>query len=402
KGDIWLRRLHSDDPWRLARKPIDKQAKLQLIVHDNDRPARELLAAGWPESWRGVADSNWVGDPEKRSFRVDPSGNETDRWQTLRYTHFVPQPADWNDLLDDRPLKTPMPQVVRDEYAYNMRITKGHSHTEGSQKFPTSHDGYAEYWVGDLTLTCELHPESAKGEIQLELVEGIRKYRCRFDLATGQAQLSYPAEMGRDNDDDVVLLGPAFESKLTPGKAHQVRFCNVDDRLVVWVDGEIRQSVEMDLDPASIYQAVAPSSQAETPEDRSPIAVSVRGAAVRVAHLLIERDTYYTDRLNSMKVATEFELNDYEDDNEDQFLMLGDNSPRSNDGRGWREPYSVPRKLLIGKAFCIYWPHAVPFLNNGKGYPGKQYHEEFDQSATPIPRISVPFVPQVGRMKRIW
>src|SRR5262249_3108604 len=54
------------------------------------------------------------------------------------------------------------------------------------------------------------------------------------------------------------------------------------------------------------------------------------------------------------------------------YMMMGDNSPRSKDGRGWgrqalswsadeREAWEVPESLLIGKAFFIYWPHGKPF-----------------------------------------
>ena len=64
----------------------------------------------------------------------------------------------------------------------------------------------------------------------------------------------------------------------------------------------------------------------------------------------------------------------------DRFLMMGDNSPRSKDSRGWdnrdrydpdypesgwdtsnRASWEVPRALLTGKAFFIYWPHGKPF-----------------------------------------
>ena len=66
---------------------------------------------------------------------------------------------------------------------------------------------------------------------------------------------------------------------------------------------------------------------------------------------------------------------------EDRFLMLGDNSPRSKDSRGWdlsdrewdsisnRESWEVPRSLLTGKAFYIYWPHGVPFGPDDPGNP---------------------------------
>ena len=61
------------------------------------------------------------------------------------------------------------------------------------------------------------------------------------------------------------------------------------------------------------------------------------------------------------------------------YMMLGDNSPWSRDGRAWgnsdqidpdlpgqgwdssgRQSWEVPEALLIGKAFCVYWPHPKP------------------------------------------
>ena len=66
---------------------------------------------------------------------------------------------------------------------------------------------------------------------------------------------------------------------------------------------------------------------------------------------------------------------------DDQFFMLGDNSPLSPDARLWSaEPY-VDRKLLVGKALYIFWPHSFDKL------PG-----------TPVP---FPFFPNFARMKFI-
>jgi hypothetical protein len=54
--------------------------------------------------------------------------------------------------------------------------------------------------------------------------------------------------------------------------------------------------------------------------------------------------------------------------NQDQFLMAGDNSAYSSDGRLWgnpdefvaaqidKAPFVVHRDLLIGKAWSVYWP----------------------------------------------
>jgi lipopolysaccharide export system ATP-binding protein len=70
-----------------------------------------------------------------------------------------------------------------------------------------------------------------------------------------------------------------------------------------------------------------------------------------------------------------------------RYMMMGDNSPKSKDGRGWeredqmdpsypksgwdpapREYWEVPERLLTGKAFYVYWPHGKPF---GPRHPGQ-------------------------------
>ena len=75
--------------------------------------------------------------------------------------------------------------------------------------------------------------------------------------------------------------------------------------------------------------------------------------------------------------------------------MLGDNSPCSKDSRGWsssdtwdnsdRKSWEVPRSLLTGKAFYIYWPHGVPF------WPNFEWTRD----------TRLPFRPYVERMKWI-
>lgn len=48
----------------------------------------------------------------------------------------------------------------------------------------------------------------------------------------------------------------------------------------------------------------------------------------------------------------------------DQFFVLGDNRPRSNDSRDWGP---VPLKDIIGKVWFVYWPWSklpLPFLDS--------------------------------------
>ena len=405
RGDVWYRHLDSDAPWQIARKPIEKQNEIQILVSDNDLPAKALLQRGWPESWSGQPGTEWEGDTERRSFRIDPAGEGRTQTQWLRYTHYLPRPQDWQPA-DGGPLsQRPEPQLIRDVYGYNMRITNDQAEASVRRREPLSlgFRDLASNWVSDLSLSCELHPEGESGEVILEIVEGQRHYRCRLNLATGQGQMEHPSEMSPTGDEtDLVLVGAPFESGLTPGRTHQVQFTNFDDRLVLLVDGKVRQLVELNLAPDAQYPALPPNDLRDTPDDRSPIGIGSRGVSLRVAKLKIHRDIYYTEDNAQGRADPLFRLVDSDDNSRDEFLMLGDNSPRSHDSRLWRNSHAVPRQLLIGKAFCIYWPHAMPFLNGGRGFPVSSYREQGDPKAATIPRFSLPFYPQFGRMKRIW
>ncbi len=63
----------------------------------------------------------------------------------------------------------------------------------------------------------------------------------------------------------------------------------------------------------------------------------------------------------------------------DHFLMLGDNSPFSSDSRLWGSPHAlvaaqiddapflVNRKLLLGKAWVVYFPAPYSLKEGGRG-----------------------------------
>jgi hypothetical protein len=109
----------------------------------------------------------------------------------------------------------------------------------------------------------------------------------------------------------------------------------------------------------------------------------------------------------------------------DEFFMMGDNSPRSKDSRLWsnvrhaEHRHAVPRIALVGKAFFVYWPHGIPFMNNGRGYPDGAdsiwdnpvtarlfYNAKREPNGeivldTDYPKLRVPFYPNFARMHRI-
>jgi signal peptidase I len=229
-----------------------------------------------------------------------------------------------------------------------------------------------------------------------------------------------------------------------------LKFANVDDRLCLWVDGQL-----LDLGPRASYRQDATDFPGPGLDDLTPVGIAAHRTEVTVSHLGIFRDIYYRSEEVLNRDTTRFNptprneskqegrlLDSLSDPHAwhecyrtsttetvlqlgpDEYLMLGDNSPKSKDGRLWGNSrgaprrHAVPRKSLVGKAFYIYWPHGVPFLNNGRGYPddGESlirrlpmlkrwfYHTKIDNGQPVLsdyPQFRVPFYPQFKRMKRI-
>lgn len=376
----------------ILRKPPNTQRDTQILVYDNDQPAKVLLDQGFPERWAPVKGldpeqpdpQGWQPDPATRSFSINATEKPAESPESwVRYRHYVPQSVDWQRAFDGKRIEAaPQLMLIADHYSYNS------GYWGSTPVSDPESDSVGEHWVGDLTLNCQLEVLASQGQVTLELVEGRRKYHCDFDLASGRTTLSYQDETfraGAQGPTEDIPIGEAHTSVGKVGK-YQLSFANVDDRLLLSVNGRWVnfQHQGQPIDGSYEY----PQTTAEripTHQDLSPIGVAARNAHVRVSRLLIQRDTYYTNKRDRdphnprllLQDPTRY-ANDYakfiEKDRfplaADEFLVLGDNSPRSLDSRLWEQrpshPYAVKRSLLIGKAFLIYWPHGIPFP--GKGF----------------------------------
>ncbi len=344
-GDIYAKSADQAD-FEIQRKPPEKLRAMMQVVHDNDYVSRELIDHDWPLRWqpwsKNDSPGDWEPSEDTRSYHTDGSA-AGEAW--MRYQHIVPPPVNWQAKrwVPERP---PEAQLITDFYAFNTRVTRGRPYFDPSM--------LGLHWVGDLILECELDVESPRGTVLLDLVKGGRHFGCAMDVATGGAQLSI---------DGLADWRPAAQTRLRgPGK-YRVRFANVDEQLVLWIDDKA-----VDFDGPTTYKHLD-NDRPQAPDDLAPLGIGSRGAAVKVSHLRVLRDIYYiaartpyadpiTDD-RSQEVT--FELLP------DQFFVLGDNSPASSDARLWSTQHFVERDLLVGKALFVYWPHPlnlpIPFTD---------------------------------------
>jgi signal peptidase I len=195
---------------------------------------------------------------------------------------------------------------------------------------------------------------------------------------------------------------------------HFVRFANVDDQLLLWVDEKA-----VSFDSPTHYSSkelfgergnLVPRTSESDPGDLAPIGIASRDATLVVDRLRVWRDVYYIATQDSVggfddEGGQDGGLIDYADFPADdllsnprewgamalrrhkifdigkeQLFVLGDNSPASQDARLWHNPsvdqqtrreLSHPggnyleRRLLIGRAVGVVWPHTWNFVIPG-------------------------------------
>jgi signal peptidase I len=388
-GDIYTKGADDVD-FVVQRKPPEKLRAMAQIVHDNDYVSTELIEHSWPSRWQVWSEQEVAGDwqpsEDTRSFSTDGKA-EGESW--IRYQHILPSESDWSDWRDDRePTQPPRSQLITDFYAFNARVVR-------KERYPLA-GSVGMHWVGDLILDCELDVKSSQGTVLLDLVKGGRRFRCTIDVASGRAELTIDGLVDWKRTATTALRGV--------GK-HRVMFANADRQLVLWIDDKV-----VSFDQPTEYEDLKndrPQAGGRERGDLAPVGIGSRGAALAVNHLRVLRDIYYVadtasngdhtisdfhydnlvSRMSSSDLADFFATPAQWENGQgvsvfdrrqekvfplldDQFFVLGDNSPASFDARLWREHF-VPRDLLVGKALFIYWPHPlelfIPFTDKSIG-----------------------------------
>lgn len=461
KGDLWVLN-EVNDTWEIQRKEDPfVQKSIQLTVYDDNFPATQLIEMGWPERWEPSVevdgpdsvggwqkiDNGWNADRVARSYNVD-SSDGVQQW--LRYRHFQSNETTWPDEDQINPaLPLPVAELISDFCSFN----------SNAANFSTSTPYYSGpvYWTGDLTLnaTIDLSSTSTGSEMIGELVDGPITFQCVIDLETGDATL----QVMETGDPNSAVLLASGSTLMKQSGSYDFVLANVDDRICVWVDdslvefdqptdyisSDVPQPSDRDLAPVGIAfkNAVASVSDLLIQRDiyyrndvisfdaEDGVCVHPHGSAfdgpinssqepelphptqIAAVRSLSNPDAWakmYVDNTSAQN-SSYGQYGEYQLD-EGEYLMFGDNSSMSKDSRLFdyetrpmngihTHRYAVREKDLIGKALFIFWPHAIPFLNDGKGIPVWKHKGPKGFEPENYPSFRVPFYPDVTRMKKI-
>ncbi|MEL7496601.1 MAG: signal peptidase I [Planctomycetota bacterium] len=413
-GDIYVMES-SGNGWTrtITRKPPRKLRHILQVVDDTNFIGEKLKTVEWPSRWQSFSDGSTWDIAESDGHPTFAPTGEGESW--LRYRHFQPFNSEWptieNGVLPQRFRNSlPLGQLIGDQYSYNDSVAKGELRNVDN-RVPRNR---GLHWVGDIGLECWVDVESSKGEIIFDVVEGGAHFLCSIDIATGKATLTADDSSVdtkvtfKDADGQAVKL-PTANTNLVGAGSYHVEYVNADDKIHLWINNRY-----IEFDAATFERKGIPIPTYSTSDagDAEPLGVGTKGSTIKITRLKVVRDIYYTSakgyvsrpssnpflsnesgmdpnkilqlkrrpdlwstpvaaqifRLKKGQTEPMFELLDSEDNAKDQFLPMGDNSPRSSDGRVWRGPKFVERDLLIGRALFVYWPHTlnrpIPFFPN--------------------------------------
>jgi len=331
--------LHNGDVYiggQIQRKSLGKIRALRLLVYDNNYIPR---GPRWQKRWVPATEGEgWHESSDGHSFtfqRLD----STDRLGRLQYRHW----------LRDRPSSVPGrggpgEHWVTDFYAY-----------DSTSRIPLVRTPI--YPVDDLVVTFDVEVLQPSGRLVCEIVEsreggGADGVRAVFHLETRELVLWRGDR----------VLGRVADVRLPVGRKIRIEFTNVDSQAIVALDGQ-PVGPPLPYDPEWSLRATAVEQDAVGP--MRPVALGAANTRLRISNLKVDRDIYYRqplwqDAQGCRPPPARWQLTP------EEFFVLGDNSPSSQDSREWHDPFcraeaGVPTRYMIGKALLIYWPHGVPF-----------------------------------------
>jgi len=331
-GDIYI-------DGQISRKPPKVQKELWMPIYDNDyQPVRPMEPFfnehPWQQPFKNVANSKWKLDKDNPTqFYLD---SPPDQINSLTYDTSI-----GNDF--------------RATYAYNC--------ISGYNRRP---------YCSDLMMRFYLRSSNSRGRVGISLSKYQTHYKAWADF-TGEMVIA-KVSRGKETILNHKSIKPPAANKHT-----LVKFANVDHQLIFQFGSE---NLTYDL-------GRSPKDAGPRKTDIQPQVKIFGSGKLALSHIAIFRDIHYTTA-NGPVSSRASEGNPFKL-GKDEFFVLGDNSPNSQDSRWWSEPGRannnlfyrrgiVPREYLIGKALFVYWPSGFK----------------------PFPKFPFAIIPNVGQVRLIY
>jgi signal peptidase I len=286
----------------LCRKTLDEFKAMRILVFDNSyQPQPMTWAARWESAPYRGGSTPLVGTQLQLEAGADD-------WHLVAYRHFD---------LDTRKF---LP--IMDEYAYNS--------AEPRRLVP----------VQDVMFECDLEIQASGGSLALGITDG--GDHLLADLPLGLAAggtlrhvpgFSLPGLKERAGR-PLAVCGVSLQ----PGTRYHIEWALVDRRVTLRIDG-VDAFAPVDL----------PACRERVPLVR-PVMLAIHGGKALASNIRLWRDVHYTQAgTNAVKGAV-VRLGP------DQYFVLGDNSPASEDSRFWPDGGAVPGDSLIGTPLVVLRP----------------------------------------------
>lgn len=358
-GDIYTGPIDADpEQLRIERKPEHVQRAVWQPVHDSDFEPVDVprLESAMKRPWQGVpwtASTGW-------NIRAERA------WE---WKSSAPASLTWSNQII----------AIDDWNAYNC-------YRREMPLFPMS----------DVCIASAI--ETTDGDsFQSRLVIRTRGLEIAFALARGEAVLSVTESESRRE-----VARQAVPCRLASDRTHWVEMWHVDEQLTFWLDGAAvavlpytiggpRARTEASHFGRTAEQVIAnPIAQRPPP---TQLEWTFQGSSFVLRRVQVKRDLYY--RPDFLSAANQFPTNGEPlvglsyganplkpaQTGSETYVMFGDNSAASKDSRVWglphplvteelgvSSPFVVPREMVIGKAWSVYFPAPIALSPGGRAF----------------------------------